>query len=60
MNKLKIIVLIVILISCLFMVSSCDTVAVYGRPGYGPPAHAPAHGLRAKQPKTVVIMDVHH
>ena len=58
MKKLHILLLIVILSSLVIMLTSCDTVAVYQRPGFGPPAHAPAHGLRNKQPKAVVIVDV--
>ena len=53
--------LIAILGSFLFMLASCDSVnsmAIYERPGYGPPAHAKAHGVRNKQPKTVVLVDV--
>ena len=58
MKKVRIIILIMILGSFLFMLSSCNTVAVYEKPGYGPPAHAKAHGVRYKQPKTVVLVDI--
>ena len=42
-------------LSALFVLVSCDTVGVHRHPhpgrriGHGPPAHAPAHGCRAKQ-----------
>lgn len=59
MKKTKIIILILILGSFLFMLASCETMTVYEKPGYGPPAHAQAHGFHNKQPKTIVLVDVH-
>ncbi|MEJ2647401.1 MAG: hypothetical protein P8016_03195 [Sedimentisphaerales bacterium] len=58
MKKIHILLLIVILGTFAIMLTSCETVAVYQKPGFGPPAHAPAHGVRHKQPKTVVLVDV--
>ena len=62
-NSMKAIKLFLILLFLGFLLSlltSCETVAVYGRPGHGPPAHAKAHGWRNKQHDTVVIVDVDH
>lgn len=58
MKKIYILLIIVILSSFVIMLTSCETVAMYQKPGFGPPAHAPAHGLRNKQPRTVVLVDV--
>ena len=58
MKKIYILLIIVILSSFAIMLTSCETVAMYQKPGFGPPAHAPAHGLRNKQPRTVVLVDV--
>ncbi len=58
MKRINIFLLIMIAAALLFVLTSCESVAVYHRPGYGPPAHAPAHGFRAKQPHEVVLVDV--
>lgn len=58
MKKINILFITLILASMLILLTSCETVAVYQKPGYGPPSHAPAHGVRNKQPKTVVLVDV--
>ena len=58
MKKIHIFLLIVILGTFTLLLTSCDTVAVYQKPGLGPPAHAPAYGLRHKAPKTGVIVHV--
>jgi hypothetical protein len=59
MKKINIFLLITILGFLAFLLTSCETVAVYRKPGLGrPPAHAPAYGLRKKQSNTVVVVDV--
>ena len=58
MNKYKKILITIVLSTLIVLLTSCDTVNVYQRPGYGPPAHAKAHGYRNKQPKAVVVLDV--
>ena len=57
MKKITTFLLILALGIFLILLSSCESVAVYQRPGYGPPAHAPAHGFRNKKPNTVVIFN---
>lgn len=58
MNKIKICSIIVILSLLAVLLSSCHTVTIRQRNGLGPPEHARAHGLRNKQPKTVVKVDI--
>jgi predicted small secreted protein len=59
MKKINIFLLMAILGVLAILLTSCETVAVYKKPGFGrPPAHAPAHGLRKKQAHTVVVVDV--
>ncbi|MBN2182634.1 MAG: hypothetical protein JW715_12040 [Sedimentisphaerales bacterium] len=58
MKKINICILITVLGSLLILLTSCETVNVYQKPGYGPPAHAKAHGLRNKQTKTIVQVEV--
>jgi len=54
MRKMTIFLLVVILGSSVLMLTSCETLVVHHKPGLEPPAH----GLRNKQPKTVVLVDV--
>ena len=58
MKKINIFLLVVILSFMAILLTSCETLVVHQRPGWGPPAHAPAHGVRNKQPKTIVLVDV--
>ena len=62
MRKLIIFLLVVILGSLAIMLTSCEASAGQRTPGnkigLGPPAHAPAYGLRRKQPQAVFKVDV--
>jgi len=60
MKAIKLFLILLFLGFMLVFVISCETVALYEKPGYGPPAHAKAHGWRNKQHDTVVIVDVDH
>lgn len=59
MRKLNIFLPIVVLCALVIMLTSCETVFVREGPGkkrgLGPPAHAPAYGLRSKQQTTVQV-----
>ena len=61
MRKLNIFLLAVFLSVLVVALTSCETIGVqeiFGKgKGHGPPAHAPAYGLRAKQ-QAVVHVDV--
>jgi hypothetical protein len=62
MRKLIILLLAVTLSPLVMVLTSCETVFVREAPGkrkgLGPPAHAPAWGLRGKQPQAEVQVNV--
>ncbi len=62
MRKLNIVLLTVFLGSLVIVLASCESSTIccwpFKKKGSGPPAHAPAYGLRGKQPQATVHVDV--